>query len=109
MSIKALIIDDETDICELLDITLTRMGISCDVAYTVADAKYHLANHQYDVCLTDLRLPDGDGIELLHWIKQHHEDLPTLMFTAHGNIDTATAAMKAGAFDFVSKPSFVSI
>jgi two-component system response regulator PilR (NtrC family) len=100
----ALIIDDEPDIRELLEITLLRMGISCDSAGSVADAMVQLQKGQYQVCLTDLKLPDGDGIEIVRWIQKNHPELPVAVFTAHGNMDTAIEAMKAGAFDFISKP-----
>lgn len=100
----ALIIDDESDIRELLDITLSRMGIDTHCAANVREGMEYLANHSYSFCLTDLRLPDGDGIELVKWIQKYHPQLPVAVFTAHGNMDTAIAAMKAGAFDFISKP-----
>ncbi|MBU3070687.1 sigma-54 dependent transcriptional regulator [Aestuariicella sp. G3-2] len=101
---QALIIDDEPDIRELLDITLSRMGIDVDCAATVKEGMEYLSNNSYSVCLTDLRLPDGDGIELVKWMQKHHANLPVAVFTAHGNMDTAIAALKAGAFDFISKP-----
>lgn len=101
---QALIIDDEPDIRELLEITLSRMGIHADCAATVKEGMAYLGNNRYSVCLTDLRLPDGDGIDLVKWIQKHHPQLPVAVFTAHGNMDTAIAAMKAGAFDFISKP-----
>lgn len=101
---QALIIDDEPDIRELLDITLSRMGINVDCAASVKEGMEYLNRNSYSVCLTDLRLPDGDGIELVKWMQKHHANLPVAVFTAHGNMDTAIAAMKAGAFDFISKP-----
>ncbi|MBR9910457.1 MAG: sigma-54-dependent Fis family transcriptional regulator [Gammaproteobacteria bacterium] len=101
---KALIVDDEPDIRELLAITLTRMGIDTDHAANLAEAIGLLGKQSYQVCLTDLRLPDGDGIELVSWIQAHKPQLPVAVFTAHGNMDTAITAMKAGAFDFISKP-----
>jgi len=100
----ALIVDDEPDICELLDITLLRMGIESHTAGTLAEARALLARNNYDVCLTDMRLPDGNGLELVEVIHQEHEDLPVAMITAHGNVESAVHALKAGAFDFVSKP-----
>lgn len=100
----ALIIDDEPDIRELLGITLSRMGIDCYHSANLKDAKKLLEQRDYHVCLTDLRLPDGDGIELVKWIQLHKPQIPIAVFTAHGNMDTATMAMKAGAFDFISKP-----
>ncbi len=101
---RALIIDDEPDIRELLDITLSRMGLDVDCAGDVQQAMQRLEAHNYQVCLTDLRLPDGDGIDIVKYIQQNHSALPVAVFTAHGNMDTAIAAMKAGAFDFISKP-----
>jgi two-component system, NtrC family, response regulator PilR len=101
---RALIIDDEPDIRELLEITLSRMGIDVDTAGNVKQAMKQLENSEYQVCLTDLRLPDGDGIEVVKWIQKNIPTLPVAVFTAHGNMDTAIAAMKAGAFDFISKP-----
>jgi two-component system response regulator PilR (NtrC family) len=100
----ALIIDDEPDIRELLEITLSRMNILCDSAKDTQSALQLLTNKDYQVCLTDLKLPDGDGIEIVRWVQQHKPELPIAVFTAHGNMDTAISAMKAGAFDFVSKP-----
>ncbi|MCK4494698.1 MAG: sigma-54-dependent Fis family transcriptional regulator [Methylococcales bacterium] len=100
----ALIIDDEADICELLEITLSRMGIETHLAGTVAQAKSWLKKTDFDLCLTDLRLPDGDGLEILDYIQQAQASLPVAMISAHGNMDTAIVAMKKGAFDFISKP-----
>ncbi|NIB40240.1 sigma-54-dependent Fis family transcriptional regulator [Pseudomaricurvus alkylphenolicus] len=99
-----LIIDDEPDIRELLEITLSRMGIDCDSAGSIGSARELLSKREYHACLTDLRLPDGDGIELVQWVQKQLPQLPIAVFTAHGNMDTAIAAMKAGAFDFISKP-----
>jgi len=101
---RALIIDDEPDIRELLEITLSRMGIDVDSAGNVKQAMSLLESNEYKVCLTDLRLPDGDGIDIVTWIQKNVPTLPVAVFTAHGNMDTAIAAMKAGAFDFISKP-----
>ena len=100
----ALIVDDEPDICELLEITLLRMGIESHTAGTLAEANALLARNKYNVCLTDMRLPDGDGMELIKTIHREIDDLPVAMITAHGNVETAVQALKAGAFDFVSKP-----
>ncbi|MGH1373240.1 MAG: sigma-54-dependent transcriptional regulator [Cellvibrionaceae bacterium] len=101
---RALIIDDEPDIRELLDITLSRMGLDVDCAGNVQQAMQQLEAHDYQVCLTDLRLPDGNGIDIVKHIQINHSSLPVAVFTAHGNMDTAISAMKAGAFDFISKP-----
>jgi two-component system response regulator PilR (NtrC family) len=101
---SALIIDDEPDIRELLEITLSRMGLETNSAANIAQAHKLLASQHYDVCLTDMKLPDGNGIELVKYIQSNHRELPVAVFTAHGNMDLAIEAMKAGAFDFISKP-----
>ncbi|MEN0036157.1 MAG: sigma-54 dependent transcriptional regulator [Cellvibrio sp.] len=101
---RALIIDDEPDIRELLEITLGRMQIQTDSAESVASAKLLLMNNHYDLCLTDMRLPDGKGLELVELIQHQHPHLPVAVITAHGSIDMAIESMKAGAFDFISKP-----
>ncbi len=105
----ALVVDDEPDICELLEITLMRMGIETRAALNLAQAHQHLASERFDLCLTDMRLPDGNGIELVRHISQHHPALPVAMITAHGNMESAIEALKAGAFDFVSKPVDLAI
>ncbi len=101
---RALVIDDEPDICELLSLTLGRMGIDTDAAGDVKGAKSRLAAKRYDLCLTDMRLPDGDGLELVEWMQSNAAGVPVAVITAHGNIETAVQALKLGAFDFVSKP-----
>ncbi len=100
----ALVIDDEPDIRELLELTLARMDIESRSAADIGQAKNLLAQNQFDLCLTDMKLPDGNGIELVEYIQQHHTELPTAVITAHGNMESAISALKAGAFDFVSKP-----
>ena len=100
----ALIVDDERDIRELLVLTLGRMGLRVDTAADVASAKQQLAANRYDLCFTDMRLPDGSGQELIELIANRFPDTPVAMITAHGNVDAAVEALKAGAFDFVSKP-----
>jgi len=100
----ALIVDDEADIRELLEITLSRMGIDCRAAGTVAEALDCLDSAAFDLCLADMRLPDGNGIQIVERIAREHPDTPVAMITAHGNMETAIEALKAGAFDFVSKP-----
>ena len=100
----ALIIDDEPDIRELLEITLTRMGIITHAAANIAEGKALLAKQTFDLCLTDMRLPDGDGIDLIKHIQRYHAKTPVAMITAHGNMEAAITALKAGAYDFVSKP-----
>ncbi|HEX9852046.1 MAG TPA: sigma-54 dependent transcriptional regulator, partial [Woeseiaceae bacterium] len=92
------------DIRELLSMTLGRMGIDTDVAGDVRGAKSKLAARRYDICLTDMRLPDGDGLELVEWMQLNAPGVPVAVITAHGNIETAVQALKLGAFDFVSKP-----
>ena len=101
---KVLIIDDEPDIRALLEITLTRMGLEVDSADCVKAAKQKLARTHYQLCLTDMRLPDGDGLELIKLIQRDYPSLPTAMITAFGSVETAIDALKAGAFDFLSKP-----
>ena len=99
-----LLVDDEEDLCTLMQMSLMRMGIRTHIAHRLEDAKKFLTDHQYDACLTDLNLPDGNGLQLLDWINQHSPYLPVAVLTAYGNMDIAIAALKAGAFDFVSKP-----
>ena len=103
--IRVLVVDDEADIRELLDMTLARMGLAADCAATVAEARRLLADgRRYRLCLTDMRLPDGEGLELVHHIGEHCPDLPVAVITAHGSLDNAVSALKAGAFDYLSKP-----
>jgi two-component system response regulator PilR (NtrC family) len=99
-----LVVDDEADIRELLELTLVRMGLGVDSAGSVADAKRLLALRAYDLCLTDMRLPDGEGIELVRHISAACADTPVAVITAHGSTESAVAALKAGAFDYLSKP-----
>ena len=101
---SALVIDDEPDIRELLSITLGRMDIDCTAAATVTQGKSLLAEKAFDICLTDMRLPDGDGLEVVAHIQKEHSDVPVAVITAHGNMELAIQALKAGAFDFVNKP-----
>jgi len=100
----ALVIDDEPDICELLTLTLGRMDVDTAVAADVRSAKEQLTSRHFDLCLTDMRLPDGDGLELVEWMQTHSAGVPVAVITAHGNVETAVAALKLGAFDFISKP-----
>lgn len=100
----ALVIDDEPDICELLTLTLGRMDIDTAVADDVSSAKNQLSSQKFDLCLTDMRLPDGDGLELVEWMQTHSTGVPVAVITAHGNVETAVQALKLGAFDFISKP-----
>jgi two-component system, NtrC family, response regulator PilR len=102
---RALIVDDEPDLCELLSLTLARMGVDSNSVHDVASARRELqGRQQYALCLTDLRLPDGDGIELLEWIQAQKPELPVAIITAHGHVEAAVRALKLGAFDFVRKP-----
>ncbi|MDH3615106.1 MAG: sigma-54 dependent transcriptional regulator [Gammaproteobacteria bacterium] len=100
----ALVIDDEPDIRELLTLTLGRMDIRTESAADVSSAKSLLGKHQFDLCLTDMRLPDGDGLELVEWMQGNAPGVPVAVITAHGNVETAVQALKLGAFDFISKP-----
>ncbi len=100
----ALVVDDEEDLRLLMQMTLSRLGVSCITAENVQQAKKLLTQHTFHLCLTDLNLPDGDGIELVQHINQHYTSLPVAVISAYGNVDIAVTALKAGAFDFVSKP-----
>jgi two-component system response regulator PilR (NtrC family) len=101
---SVLIVDDEPDIRELLDITLSRMGLDTHTAATLGEAEAMVASEQPDLCLTDMRLPDGNGISLVEYIQRDFPQIPVAMITAHGSVEAAIAALKAGAFDFISKP-----
>ncbi|HEY6642284.1 sigma-54 dependent transcriptional regulator [Povalibacter sp.] len=101
---RALVIDDEPDIRELLGITLERMSIDVVTANDVATATRELRNNSFDLCFTDMRLPDGDGLSVVEWIQNHRPHTPVAVITAHGNVETAVRALKLGAFDFISKP-----
>lgn len=102
---RALVVDDEPDLRELLDITLSRMGLEVDTAENLAEARHYLsANADYALCLTDMRLPDGNGLTLIKEINRDHDQLPVAMITAYGKVEDAVTALKYGAFDFVSKP-----
>jgi len=100
----ALVVDDEPDIRELLELTLGRMNIDTRSAANLQQAKDLLQEEKFDVCLTDMRLPDGNGIDLVRHIQQQELNIPVAVITAYGNMETAVEALKAGAFDFVSKP-----
>lgn len=103
-SIDVLVVDDEDDIRELIELSLMRMGIGCDSAATLAQAEEFLARGTYRLCLTDMRLPDGDGLDLVARIQADHPGLPVAVISAYGSMDTAIRALKLGAFDFVTKP-----
>jgi two-component system response regulator PilR (NtrC family) len=106
MSIRpnVLVVDDEPDLIELVSLTLGRMNLDTESAGDLANARAKLLEHHFDLCLTDMRLPDGDGLDLVAWIQQQRADLPVAVITAHGNVESAVRALKLGAFDFVSKP-----
>jgi two-component system response regulator PilR (NtrC family) len=99
-----LIVDDEPDLLELVSLTLSRMNLDTRTAPDVTTARRLLKNEQFDLCLTDMRLPDGDGLDLVAWIQENRSALPVAVITAHGNVESAVRALKLGAFDFVSKP-----
>ena len=100
----ALVIDDEPDLCELLALTLDRMQIDTQTCGDIACAKARLEETEFDLCLTDMCLPDGDGLELIEWMQANGIGIPVAVITAHGNVETAVRALKLGAFDFISKP-----
>jgi two-component system, NtrC family, response regulator PilR len=104
-----LIVDDEPDIRELLEITLNRMDIQTCSAENIESAKVLLQENLFDLCLTDLKLPDGNGLNLVDTIQAMPNPIPVAVITAHGNMDTAILAMKKGAFDFLSKPVALSV
>jgi two-component system response regulator PilR (NtrC family) len=105
MAIKnVLVIDDEPDIRELLEITLGRMDLNAVSTCDVASAKQALEQKAFDLCLTDMRLPDGDGLDIVKFIQAHYPGLPVAVITAYGNVEAAVLALKSGAFDYVSKP-----
>jgi two-component system response regulator PilR (NtrC family) len=99
-----LIVDDEPDLLELVSLTLSRMNLQTRTASDVSTARRLLKSEQFDLCLTDMRLPDGDGLELVAWIQENRANVPVAVITAHGNVESAVRALKLGAFDFVSKP-----
>ncbi|HSD60431.1 MAG TPA: sigma-54 dependent transcriptional regulator [Burkholderiales bacterium] len=101
---RVLVVDDEADILELLELTLLRMGLEVERAATVREARDLVDTQDFDLCLTDMRLPDGEGLELVQHIGEHCEDLPVAVITAHGSMENAVAALKAGAFDYLAKP-----
>ena len=101
---KCLVVDDETDIRELVVLTLERMDIYADSASNVTDAKHMLTSQDYDLCLTDMRLPDGLGLDLVEHISAEYSGLPVAVITAYGSAENAVSALKAGAFDYLTKP-----
>ncbi|MGH8700481.1 MAG: sigma-54-dependent transcriptional regulator [Burkholderiales bacterium] len=101
---QVLVVDDEADIRELLGMTLARMGLEAHCAASTAEAYALLDKNRYDLCLTDMRLPDGDGLAVVDYVVKRHPNLPVAVITAYGSAENAVAALKAGAFDYVSKP-----
>ncbi|HEY6824119.1 MAG TPA: sigma-54 dependent transcriptional regulator [Steroidobacteraceae bacterium] len=99
-----LVVDDEPDLLELVSLTLGRMSLRTRTAADIGSARRLLKAERFDLCLTDMRLPDGDGLELVAWIQEHRASVPVAVITAHGNVESAVRALKLGAFDFVSKP-----
>jgi len=101
---QVLVVDDEPDIRELLELTLVKMGLAVAAAASIGEAKERLKQERFDLCLTDMRLPDGEGLDLVRYISNLSTDLPVAVITAYGSAENAVAALKAGAFDYVSKP-----
>ena len=101
---KVLVVDDEPDLLELLELTLSRMGLDTSCAQTVGEAIRLLDKDQFDLCLTDMRLPDGEGLRVVEHINQKGLDVPVAVITAFGSAENAVAALKAGAFDYLAKP-----
>ncbi len=101
---RVLVIDDEPDIRELLDLTLSRMGLKVTTAEDLGEARRQLSANSFSFCLTDMRLPDGNGLDLVREINEQYPELPCAVITAHGKVEDAVNALKMGAFDFVSKP-----
>ncbi len=99
-----LIVDDEPDLLDLVELTLANMGLNAERAKDVAAAKAQIARKHFDLCLTDMRLPDGDGLEIVRHVAELSPSTPVAVITAHGSADNAVAALKAGAYDYVSKP-----
>lgn len=102
--LKVLVVDDEDDLRELLAMSLARMGLHASLAASVGEARELLAAERFALCLTDMRLPDGEGMDLVRHIAEHHREMPVAVITAFGSMDNAVAALKAGAFDYLAKP-----
>jgi two-component system response regulator PilR (NtrC family) len=101
---RVLVVDDEADIRELIDLTLARMGLLAECVGSVAEARAALDAHSFQLCLTDMRLPDGVGLDIVRYISEHHAQTPVAVITAFGSAENAVAALKAGAFDYLAKP-----
>ena len=101
---RVLLVDDEPDILELLEMAMLKMGLAVDKAASLQEALLKLAARHYDLCLTDMRMPDGNGLEVVQYIGKHNLDVPVAVITAHGNMENAVTALKAGAFDYLAKP-----
>jgi two-component system response regulator PilR (NtrC family) len=101
---RVLIVDDEPDLVELVALTVSRMGLQSASAGTVRDAQRAVLAESFDLVLCDMRLPDGNGVDLVEWLQTRRPGLPCAVITAHGNVETAVRALKLGAFDFLSKP-----
>ncbi len=101
---RVLVIDDEADIRELIDLTLVRMGLATECVGSVTEARAALERDVFQLCLTDMRLPDGEGLDIVRYITEHHPQTPVAVITAYGSAENAVAALKAGAFDYLSKP-----
>ena len=101
---RVLVIDDEADIRELIDLTLVRMGLATECVGSVAEALAALEGDAFQLCLTDMRLPDGEGLAIVRYITEHHPQTPVAVITAYGSAENAVAALKAGALDYLSKP-----
>jgi two-component system, NtrC family, response regulator PilR len=104
-----LVVDDEPDLLELVSLTLGRMSLRTRTASDLNSARRLLKAERFDLCLTDMRLPDGDGLDLVAWIQEHRPSVPVAVITAHGNVESAVRALKLGAFDFVSKPLHLGV
>ena len=101
---RVLVVDDEADIRELIDLTLSRMGLAADCVGSVGEARDCLRAADYDLCLTDMRLPDGEGLDVVRFVSEHRSHIPVAVITAFGSTENAVAALKAGAFDYLAKP-----
>lgn len=101
---RILVVDDEEDLRELIGMTLVRMGLDYDGAASIEEARKLIQHHAYSLCLTDMKLPDASGLALVGYIQQNYPNLPVAVITAFGSAENAVAALKAGAFDYVSKP-----